>query len=143
MNKEQQVTDATTTEETVEVDWEATAAAIAAQPDGDTGRPVRGQHADLVRDVVPEADPVVVNNTTVMQSRLAVDNDPTALTIEKDGAVLFKNRIIGEFDGSTLTLNAGWCRIAGLGIKVEGDSTDRRRVVFEREVTDHHLSSRS
>jgi hypothetical protein len=60
------------------------------------------------------------------------------------GTVLFGNRIVGEFDGQTLSLNAGWCRLAGLGLKIDGDSTDRRRVVFERRpVTDHTLTSRA
>jgi hypothetical protein len=65
------------------------------------------------------------------------------LTVDGE-AILFGNRIVGEFDGQTLTLNAGWCRLAGLGLKVDGDSSDRRRVVFERRSpTDHHLSSRA
>jgi len=60
-----------------------------------------------------------------------------------DGAVTYGNHIVGEFDGVTLTLNAGWCRLAGLGVKIDGDSTDRRRVVFNRPVDDHRLTSRA
>lgn len=71
------------------------------------------------------------------------EGNHTNLTIDGD-TVLFGNRIVGEFDGKTLSLNAGWCRLAGLGVKIDGDTSDRRRVVFDRRpVTDHTLTSRA
>ena len=68
----------------------------------------------------------------------------TALVFEPEsGAIVFGNRVVGELVNDTLVLDAGWCRLAGLSLRVSGDNTDRRRVVFERPVGDHRLSARA
>lgn len=103
------------------VDWAATEALA-------TGQPQNGAQ-------VAEPEPAVAQPT------LGVKGSPERLVIEDDGVLMFKNRIVGEFDGVTLTVNAGWARLAGLNIKIDGDVTDRRRTVFERSVTDHRLAS--
>lgn len=51
---------------------------------------------------------------------------------ETTGAVSYNGRFVGEYNGFTLTLNAGWCRLAGLGFKIEGDTSDRRKVLIDR-----------
>jgi len=156
-------------DEASEIDWGASGIHEPNDPPA-TGRTVRGTHAALVddestdeekdqptsnptasgtqwtRDTTTRPTPaethVTINNPpAVGQPSLGIKGSDAPLNVEEDGAVMFKNRIIGEFDGATLTINAGWARIAGLGIKVEGDTTDRRRVVFERPVGDHRLAS--
>lgn len=57
------------------------------------------------------------------------------------GAVKYGETIIGEFDGEKLTLQAGWCRLAGIDLEVLGDTSDRRRVLFKRGSNDHRLAS--
>lgn len=61
------------------------------------------------------------------QSPLAVD--------PFDGVLNYGRFAVGTFADGMLTLNLGWCRLAGLGLIVEGDPTvDRQRhgVVLRR-----------
>lgn len=55
-----------------------------------------------------------------------------------DGAVLFHRGIpIGRMEDQVLILNLGWTKIAGLGLKIQGDpdvDTKRGGVAFERLV---------
>lgn len=44
------------------------------------------------------------------------------------GAVMFGDYAVGQIDDDTLTLNLGWCRLAGLNVRVETDPLrDRQR----------------
>jgi hypothetical protein len=56
--------------------------------------------------------------------------------IDVNNTIVFGNRIVGEFDEKTgtLVLNLAWCRLAGLGVRIDGDSTDRRRVILDRSL---------
>ena len=56
-------------------------------------------------------------------------------------ALMVGGRIIGEYKDGKITLDAGWCRLAGVGLEVRGDpSSDKRRVVFRRSRNDHRLA---
>lgn len=56
-------------------------------------------------------------------------------------ALMVGGRIIGEYQDGKVTLDAGWCRLAGVGLEVRGDpSADKRRVVFRRTRNDHRLA---
>lgn len=67
-------------------------------------------------------------------SQMIMEHDPDT------GALVMNGRIIGEFDGVSMILNVGWFRLAGIGLRVDGDpQTDRKRTVFERPHTDHRL----
>lgn len=57
-------------------------------------------------------------------------------------ALMVGGRIIGEYNDGKIVLDAGWCRLAGVGLEVRGDpSADKRRVVFQRGKNDHRLAS--
>jgi hypothetical protein len=87
-----------------------------------------------------------MTNTEPTENGLKDTEHPLLIVDMITNAVVYDQRIIGEIDleTMTLTLNAGWCRLAGLGLVVQGDpASDRKRVVFERTVTDHHLASGS
>lgn len=60
-----------------------------------------------------------------------MDADATAeqtLTIRPDGLLTHNGIAVGRLDGTTLVLNAGWCRLAGLSIAVQNDpDVDRNR----------------
>ena len=46
---------------------------------------------------------------------------------------------VGQVEGDMLVLNLGWCRMAGLSVRVEGDpQRDRQRggIVLDRQVRD-------
>lgn len=62
---------------------------------------------------------------------------PGELDIRDDDAVMFDGFPVGVLDAGVLTLNLGWCRLAGLSLRVEDDpSIDHHRdgVALERTV---------
>lgn len=57
------------------------------------------------------------------------------LTIDDKGVLFFGKYPVGQIDTEVLVLNLGWMRMAGLGVRVQGDpDVDRNRsgVVFTR-----------
>jgi hypothetical protein len=57
--------------------------------------------------------------------------------IDEQGVLLVNNRPVGEMQGSLLELNLGWCRMAGLSLRVHDDpAIDRHRggIALERLV---------
>lgn len=65
------------------------------------------------------------------------EREHPAIFIDGFGAVLVNGRPVGELNGNLLELNLGWCRMAGLSLKVHDDpQIDRHRggVALERTV---------
>lgn len=61
--------------------------------------------------------------------------DEAPVEVDHEGAVLYRRRFVGHVSDGVLTINLGWARLAGLGVRVENDpAVDRFRsgVVLER-----------
>lgn len=54
---------------------------------------------------------------------------PDARTLDVgDGTISVGGYVLGDWDGETITLNLGWLRAAGVGLRVEADPrVDRKR----------------
>jgi len=75
-----------------------------------------------------------------MDDRDVTTTIPPALALAfeiRDEIILHDGLPVGSYDDGTLTVNLGWCRLAGLSVRVEDDpQVDRHRdgVALERDV---------
>lgn len=54
--------------------------------------------------------------------------EPPMLVVRPNGSLVYDSIVVGRVDNSTLVLNLGWARAAGLGVRVEADpAVDHKR----------------